>query len=251
MWLLIGAAMADPVVIDVDTALTLGLPTVHDPYKECDCIRLGWDGEGEGFSLELPSANVSHFEHRVLVDQPHEMVLVLNAGQQLVLEQAPCPYVQSGIDKYQLVLRTERRLLDAAGEPLADACGDIFQSVRDWDDEQRRRRENSVHVVSTDDVALSRLSVKSTKGDEADVTLVRRALAASRTTAARCWTESATSESQVAWTVSSKPGQRPKVKAVPSGDAEVDACFDQLAAAIPFPPVGKTKIKVAFRPDVP
>ena len=240
-WL--GWALAAPEGFEIVT------PRTHEVYRDCECVRLEWDVEGGPSRIEaIPRAEVARFEHVATDGGPHDLYLVRTNGERTLLDQAPCAVVKHAIDRYQLVYPFERVALNAAGEPLADACGDIFSEVRAWDDAQRERREQAVNVVTQAGSALSALVVDRARGDEAAVTALREAVAAQRRSAGFCWAKAAVPRgAAVRWKVSAKAGTAPVVKARALGVPEVDACFDALATGL-APVDGTAKLTASFQP---
>ena len=243
-------ALAATTPIDVVTASQLGMPRLHDPFSDCQCVGMTWDDGGETLTLEVPVADIVGLE-RVVVEGGHDVSLVLVSGERLLLEQAPCVFAEQMSQKYATVLALQTTVVGAEGEQVDATCGDVLEGVRQWSAEVQRQQREAVHYLSTEDIPLASLQVLSSKGEEGAVTGARRALAAARTRAASCWTGDASAASEsVQLTVKGSGGARPKVKAKAVGVAALDRCFDEIASAVSIP-AGKIKIKAVYGPPVP
>jgi len=237
--LLFGAAVAGTTAIDVAGARSLGMPRLHEPFEDCECVAMTWDSARGPLTLEVPLDDISRIEHTT-GDGPHEVALVVSDGTRLPLEEAPCVFAEQASAKYQTVLGID---VQVVGDRAADGstCGDAFEDLRQWSEEVNRLQRSSVHYISNDDLQLASLTVVSSKGNDGEVATVKRTLAASRSRAARCWADAEDAGSVV---MVSKGGA---LKARRSGDAGVDACMSELAASTTMP-AGTAKVKVVFGP---
>jgi len=233
-----GAANAAPTPIDAQSAQSLGMPRLHEPFTDCDCVAMTWDTENGPLTLEVPRDQVDHLEHAV-TDGPNKLALVTTEGARIQLEEAPCVFAERAGRRYVEVLGLSVELV---GTPLADdsTCGDTFQDLRAWNDEVIRLQHEGIKYVQSSDLKLASLKVLSSKGAETDVATVRRTLAATRGRAASCWTEG----SGASVVVMAKGGA---LRAKRSGDAGVDACISEMVSATSIP-AGKAKVKVVYGP---
>jgi len=237
------AAFAGTTAIDAASAESLGMPRLHEPFTDCNCVAMTWDSSKGPLTLEVGRDQVDHLEHDVSeVEAPNRLTLVTTAGQRIPLEEAPCVFAERAADKYTTVLDIP---VEIVGEQAADGstCGDTFQDLREWSDEVTRRQHENLHYIESSDLQLASLKVLSSKGAAPEIAGVKRALAASRSRAASCWGEA----SEATVVVKAKGGA---LHAKRTGDATVDACFLEMVSATAIP-AGKVKVKAIFGPPEP
>jgi hypothetical protein len=243
-------ALAGQVAVDVDAAVELGLPRLHDAFRDCQCVGMTWDADGSDYVLDLPAHDIARLE-RVEGEFQHTVAVVLHDERRIVLEEAPCVYAQQALEKYRDVLGVPVVVVTADGEEGEPTCGDVLGALRVWSEEARRLDHQNVRYMSTDDIPVASLQVLQKKGDATTVTGATRALAATRTRAASCWSgDAADSDATVQLTVKGSGGGAPRVKARHVGVQSIDRCFDELASAVAIP-AGKVKVKAVFGPPTP
>lgn len=243
--LLLAAAWAGPVAVDAEAATGLGMPRLHEPFVDCQCVGMTWETATGTVTLEVPVAEVARLE-RVVADGPHELALVTAAGHRIVLEEAPCVYAASIGTRYTDVLGLPVTVVDDQGAEVVGACADGLAEVREWSERMAKLEKDAVHYMTTADLGVAELEVLSSKGEEGLLTSARRALAATRTSAGRCLgrVEEGVEPPAIQVTVKGSAAAT-RVKARPTGAPEVDACMDDLVGAMALPS-GKMKLKAVY-----
>jgi len=229
--------------IDVTEAAALGMPRLHEPFVDCQCVGMTWSaGNADPLVLELPKDTIGSIRHDVL-DGPHELRLVLASGDELLLEQAPCQFVALATVKYSAVLGIPALTVDAAGEAVVDACGPPIIDIESIG--SMRKRAMAAELVRIDDRKRARMELVSAKGEPQVVLGVRSTLDAAVMGAGQCFGRAPVPpNTRVDVTVLTRGGGS-RFKARPIGVDAVDQCFDELASQLPFP-TGKAKVRVAY-----
>ncbi len=230
-------------VVSVQEAAALGMPRLHEPFVDCQCVGMTWStNKPEPLVLELPRDAIASIRHDVL-DGPHELRLVLASGDEVLLEQAPCQFVALAITKYSAVLGIPGDTVDAAGEAVVDACGPPIIDVESI--VSMRERAMAAEKVRIDDRRRARVELVSARGEPQVVLGVRSTLDAAVMGAGQCFGRAPVlPNTRVAVTVHTR-GDDSRFKARSIGVDAVDQCFDDLASQLPFPS-GKAKVRVAY-----
>ena len=239
----------EPAAITLEQAVGLGMPRLHEPFSDCGCVAMTWQVNGEPVVVEVPREEIALVRHRV-IDGPHELSIHTKGGIDVLLEQAPCPFVYQGIAKYAYVLEVPSETVDALGAAVEPSCGEMFQEVKDWEDMRARARaaEAAAAAAAAQPVKTAALELISAKGDDAAVLGVRTSLSAARVTAGECWNRAdVAADARVVVTVATKSGSPARVKTGRVGDAVVDSCFEELARNVRLPQ-GNAKVRVAYSP---
>ncbi len=231
-------------MVTFQEASALGMPRLHEPFKDCNCVGMTWSPSGtlEPLVLELPRAELSAIRHDVL-DGPHELTLVLASGEEMMLEQAPCRYVEQAVIKYAGVLDLPSATLDAAGKEVVQACGPPIVDVESMT--AMRERAMAAEQVRIDDRRRARMELVSAKGEPQVVLGVRSTLNEAVMGAGECFGRAPVPrDTRVDVKVSTR-GSDVRFKASAIGVDAVDQCFDELAGKVAFP-IGKAKVRVAY-----
>ena len=231
-------------LVTLQEASALGMPRLHEPFKDCNCVGMTWSPSGsvEPLVLELPRAELMAIRHDVL-DGPHELTLVLASGDEMMLEQAPCRYVELAASKYACVLDLPSSTLDAAGQEVEGACGGPIVDVESM--RAMRERAMAAEQVRIDDRRRARMELVSAKGEPQVVLGVRSTLNEAVMGAGECFGKAPVPQDTRVDVKVSTRGSDVRFKASSIGVDAVDQCFDALAGKVAFP-VGKSRVRVAY-----
>jgi hypothetical protein len=229
--------------VDMAEALALGMPRLHEPFTDCQCVGMTWAvGAGEPLVLEIPRADITAVRHDVL-DGPHELRLVLASGEEMLLEQAPCRYVALAAAKYSSVLGIPEETVDVDGALIEDPCGPPIVDIESM--ESMRKRAMAAEQSRLDDRQRARMELVSAKGEPQVVLGVRSSLNAAVMGAGQCFGRAPVApETRVDVKVSTR-GSEVRFKTRPIGVEAVDRCFDELGDQVALP-AGKAKVHVAY-----
>ena len=238
-----GAPLGAGEAVSLQEALALGMPRLHEPFADCQCVGMTWSGaEGKALIHELPREAIASVRHDVL-DGPDELRLVLTSGEELLLEQAPCRYVARGVIKYSGILGVPGLTVDAEGAEVVEACGPPVVDV----EAMREAHEQAMAAEQEriDDRKRARMELISVKGDPQVVLGVRSSLHDAVMGAGQCFGKAPVpADTRVAVKVTTK-GTGARYKASSIGVEPVDRCFAELGDKVMFP-AGKAKVKIAY-----
>ncbi len=231
--------------VTLEEAMALGMPRLHEPFFDCQCVGMTWSGpDGLALVHELPKASIASVRHDVL-DGPHELRLVLTSGEELLLEQAPCRFVEVGVSKYSGVLQVPGLTVDGDGAEVTEACGPRAVDVQLEQMERMHERAMAAEQTRVGDRKRARMELVSAKGEQQVVLGVRSSLGEAVMGAGQCFGRAPVpAETRVDVRVSTK-GDASRFKATPIGVEPVDQCFVELGESVAFP-VGKAKVRVAY-----